>query len=319
MTSIQLLAACTLLTTGLGVSSVAPNEIDPGAPVVLEFPEADPSWRSVLVPAVATPHREAVVSSNSDARLAEIVVEPGQRVRKGDVIAHLDNAVLQAAADSARAAAERESGIARARQALELAKLTYDRTLSAHRDNAAHDSELDQARVSFLLAEAELTQAIESKQIAELDHDLALARLEERVIRAPFDGRIVRIDSEVGTVLNSGDPIATVADFSNLTVFLDLPSSWYDKLDVGSRYSLAAEDRMWGTPAAELVFIEPRINPATSTMRCEFVIENSTHTRPSGFTVVPVTENGLAWGASLEPGGVRDQTTRFAGFDPTGG
>jgi len=308
MAGIQTIALLSCLGASVGIAAPVPDTspAQPPLPSPLEtaedaqgmdnqarfFPMIGSDSRSLLIPAVAKPHREALLSTSTDAMLRHIVVEAGERVEEGDPIAYLDDTVLRAAANSAKAAAEREAGVERAKQALELARITYKRTLDAHRNNAAHDTELDQARISFMLAEAELAAAIENKHIAELDLEMALARVEERVIRAPFDGRVVRVDGEEGTILQTGDPIATVADFAKLRIHLDVPSAWYDKLHVGSVYRLAAEDEMWGEPVAELVFVEPQINPATSTVRCEFTIDNSAIARPAGFTVVPVTSDG---------------------------
>jgi RND family efflux transporter MFP subunit len=177
----------------------------------------------------------ASVSSRLSGRLAMLAVEEGSRVRRGEVLARLDNdeyraALDQALADSARAVAALGEGIA--------ARDQLARELARARDLRARDME-PEARAEELEAQlkgAEARVAVQEAQIRAAAAAVAFARanLENTFIRAPFDGTVLRKDAEVGEVVApvaaggglTRGAVVTMADLQTLEVEVDVNEAY---------------------------------------------------------------------------------------------
>ncbi len=144
--------------------------------VAIAMATQGPALRAVYATGSVEPVNWARVGPSLRARITEVLVEEGQRVREGQAMARLDN----------REAVHRvEEAEARARFAEE--ELGRIRTLVA-RDIAARAS-LDRAE-----AEARAVRAAA---------DAARRRLDDYVVRAPADGLVLRRDAEVGEVVDT--------------------------------------------------------------------------------------------------------------------
>ncbi|MBU1223196.1 MAG: efflux RND transporter periplasmic adaptor subunit [Gammaproteobacteria bacterium] len=120
----------------------------------------------------------------------EVLVKPGQRVKKGAVLLRLDKTVLQArldevAAERARADADEED----AKRELERAQELFDRTVSS-------TSELEAATLRHARAQAALSGANARLVIAKKN-------LGDAELRAPFSGVVSAVPGGPGTVVTA--------------------------------------------------------------------------------------------------------------------
>ncbi|MHB1327109.1 MAG: efflux RND transporter periplasmic adaptor subunit [Gemmatimonadales bacterium] len=177
----------------------------------------------------------ASVSSRIAGRLAALGVEEGTRVRRGQVMARLENAdyeaaVAQAVADSLRAmAALEEAQIARDQLGRDLARA---KELLARNLESASAIETINAQLEGASARVSVQQA----QVRSAQAALAFARanLDNTYIKAPFDGTVLRKDAEVGEVVApvaSGGgltrgAVVTMADLSTLEVEVDVNEAY---------------------------------------------------------------------------------------------
>ena len=177
----------------------------------------------------------ASVSSRISGRLASLSVEEGSVVKRGQVLARLDNddyaaAVAQAEAEQLRAeAAVAESRSNRDQLARDLAR---SRELLAKNLEPARTSE----DLASQLASAEARVNVQLAQIKAAEAAVAFARanFENTTIRAPFDGTVLRKDAEVGEVVApvaSGGgftrgAVVTMADLKTLEVEVDVNEAY---------------------------------------------------------------------------------------------
>ncbi|MEO1128944.1 MAG: efflux RND transporter periplasmic adaptor subunit [Planctomycetota bacterium] len=278
----------TMLACALAVPCLTQVCLAADAPAK-HFPSIDTATVSYMIPGTAQARREVIKGAPHDGVLQEIVVEQGQWVSTGDVIARMDDATARAAVALAREQASRTAGVERAQHSLKLAELQLTRTMSANEGGAVNETEVEDARLEVEIARASLNAALEDQRIAGLELMQAEARLEEHVIRAPFDGRVITIDIEPGAVLQIGDPIATICDYGTLKVDVMLPASWYHQLKKDADYQFHADAPVSREIEGRLVYIEPRVDAAVGGIRCRFFIENPKHALPVGFIVRPIT------------------------------
>ena len=215
---VVLAALALLAAVGSWVQKHAPVALAVTAPSVFKAGERNP-----LVTAsgyIVARHR-ATLSAKTVGRLDWLGVEEGSRVRKGEIVARLENPDLAAQRDQARAA-------------LEQADLDLQRGEVLGREGIMAQADLDKLRNSRKQLQAQL--------------DFADATLENMVIRAPFTGTITRKISEVGETVNPGaaggvdavNAVATLADFDSLEVEVEVSENGITKL----RQDMPAEIRV---------------------------------------------------------------------------
>jgi membrane fusion protein (multidrug efflux system) len=154
--------------------------------------------RSLTGTATLEARRAATVVSETGGEVLRLLVEEGDRVEKGQVLARLDS-------ERAR--------LTLAQQAATERRLSHDRDRHA----------LLQAR-NMISAEAlERSRFDHAAQSAQMD----LARLEvsRADIRAPFSGVITRRHIKPGQMLKVGVPAFDIADFSELEARLSIPEA----------------------------------------------------------------------------------------------
>jgi len=175
-----------------------------------------------------TARRIATVSSKITGKVREVLIEEGQVVAEGEVLAYLDDADAAAQRDLASAQlASAQSQLAEARAQLTLAEQTLvrQRELAAQKLVAA--SALDTAVAARAARLASLQRAVKVAQ-----DQLAIAGLgvDNTVIRAPFAGVIVAKAAQPGEMISPISAgggsirtgIGTLVDMDSLEVQVDV-------------------------------------------------------------------------------------------------
>lgn len=185
--------------------------------------------------------RKAAVSSKSTGRLDFLGVEEGSRVKKGQVLASLENEDLEAARDQARARVkEAQAGLVSARAELTDAELQYQRTKTLVRQDLVSRQDFDVAEARYKKAQAGVASAQAAVRTAQAGLAEAQAALEYSYIRSPFDGVVTTKYADVGEVVapfgaaaNARAAVVTLADMDSLMVEADVAESNLDKVHQG--------------------------------------------------------------------------------------
>jgi len=180
--------------------------------------------------------RSGVVATRIDAPVADVRVDVGDRVKKGDILANLVNDRFKW--DRAEKAAEvnqanAKISTAKARLALarqELKRISDLRTSAAYSKARFQDKELEVTRYVAELGEARaaLVRAQASLKMAETD-------LRYTAIRAPYDGAITQRHTEAGAFVKEGQPIVTMVSHKDIEIEADVPSRRIGGLAPGSK------------------------------------------------------------------------------------
>jgi len=193
----------------------------------------------------------ASVSAKIPGRLASLTVDGGSDVRKGQVIARLDND------DYAAAVAEADANVASARA--QVAEAVADRDQSArearrvaqiHEQSpelvSVQEVEAAQARADQAAARAGSAEARVGAAAAAMRY--AQATLENTYIRAPFTGTVLRKEAEVGEVVAPSvgggltrGAVVTMADLSSLEVEVDVNEAYIARVDHGQRAKITLD------------------------------------------------------------------------------
>jgi len=229
----------TLLNILIPILVVLPAAAQGPPPATVRLDEArqEPMMTPRSVTGEIVSLRRSLLASQIEGFVIQLDVNAGDSVKKGDVIARLDATlagfeVRRAEADLQAARGEvleREAELARFRRDLE-------RTRMLTEQGSATPSSLDAADVAVRRTEARLLQAQAGVMAEDANLALAARRLENKTIRAPFDGRVVRKRSEVGEWVSPGDTIVEIVSMTELEVRIEVPEHLmgYLSSDLGS-------------------------------------------------------------------------------------
>ncbi len=245
------LALLVLLPLPLWAETSAPPPAP--RPVVTEIVIADPT-RQRSFPGVIAAETQTVLAFQTLGRLATLPVSPGDMVRKGDVVATLDQVTLQEDVEAAQAAAH----AARAQADFALQSLARVRELV--RRNVASAAQLEQAQAAADTAGAQATAA---------EADLARARDAARfgTLTAPDDGIVLSTAAEVGSVLSAGSPVLTLAGKGGREAVIDVPAEFVVLLPADARFEVRASQGVRQSFPATLRLIEPEAGASLRTRR----------------------------------------------------
>ncbi len=182
--------------------------------------------------------RKAAVSSKSTGRLAFLGVEEGSRLKKGDILASLENEDLMAARNQAVAQIkEAEAGLNTTKAELADAELQYRRFKTLVEKDLVARQDFDTAVARHAKARAGVASSQAHIKVMQASLANAQAALEYTIIRSPFDGVVTAKYAEVGEVVapfgaavNARAAVVTMADLQSLMVEADVAESNLDKV-----------------------------------------------------------------------------------------
>ncbi len=232
----------------------------------------------------------AQVAARTTGTVMQVEVREGDNVKRGQVLAQLDQRELAARSNAALAGAQgATAGVEQARKAVAAAQAqadvlqkTYDRYAYLKEQKSVSPQEFDEvtakyqgARASLEQAKAGLRQAEAGASQAESESHAAQDVASYARIVAPFDGRVIRRTVEPGSLVSPGMMLFVVEDTSRYQLEATLPAEAQAtvKKNGVARVQL---DALGGKPlGGKVAEIEAGADPASHTLkaRIDFPIE----------------------------------------------
>lgn len=221
-----------------------------GPSPVLTVPLAPATTRPLAVPVVGdgsvAPWQELVLGAEvGGLRVLEVRVEEGDRVRAGDVLVRLDDALLLAQR------AQMEASINEARLALEFARSEVARARTLASGGIGPRQVLEQRESVAAQAEARLAAAVARRE------EVA-ARLAQATILAPSDGLVSRVALRIGAVTGPGQEALRLVRDGRLELNARVPELELDGIAAGQPVRVRHGGR---EIMAEVRAIAPTITP----------------------------------------------------------
>jgi RND family efflux transporter MFP subunit len=174
-------------------------------------------------------------------RIARLGFEEGTRVRKGEVIAEIENADIQAQLEaSRRMVAEAEAQLVESSASRDEDLRTLERQRALARDGITTDAALTGAQAAAAVSTARVRSAEAAIASARARVKVTEEAIENTNIRAPFDGVVIKKRAEVGETVSpfgvagqasrEGGAIATIADLAELEVQTEVSENNVAKL-----------------------------------------------------------------------------------------
>lgn len=296
---LMLAAGCTGESPATASQDKAPAA-PPPRPVRVFAAAEERVARTVVATGTLAAEDQVVVGTKVPGRLAEIAVDMGTRVRRGDVVARLDasdyrlrveqaDAALQQArvrlglppaGTDERVNPEQTSIVRQARAVLEEARLTRDRAARlveqeliarAQFDTAEANLQVTEGRYHDALEEVRTRQALLAQRRSELE--LARQQLADTAMVTPIDGAVAVKQASVGEYLAAGAPVATVVRLHPLRLRMNVPEREAAGVRVGQAVRLTLE----GDPVAyqgRVVRLSPIVQEQNRTLSVEAEVPN---------------------------------------------
>lgn len=160
------------------------------------------------------PVKHAEIASTVTERITSVVVEEGDLVSVGDVLATLDQREIEAKVRELEAR-------------LELMRIEADRVVKLHQRGFASTGLRD--------------QAVNAADVAAAVLEVAKAQLDEYSIQAPIDGMVLRRDAEVGELAEAGERLFYLGQLVPLRIVAEIDEEDIPKVAVGQSVLVSAD------------------------------------------------------------------------------
>jgi HlyD family secretion protein len=191
---------------------------------------------------------QVLISAKFAGRVSEVLVDEGQTVDAGTVIATMDVSDLEAQLAGAKAqvrradkaATEAQATIEQRESELVLAHQELERASALREGGFATTQALDLRRSQLKVAQASRTAAMANLDAANATTDAARADvarlrslLEDSVLKAPRRGRVEYKLVQSGEVVAAGAPVVTLLDLSDVYMTIFLPAHAAGRIALG--------------------------------------------------------------------------------------
>jgi len=191
---------------------------------------------------VTYPGAEVKVGAERSGRLLRVLVQEGQSVRAGDLLAEIESDEIRAAWEEARAR------VVEGEAELRLAELARDRRQKLVDEKIVATHDLDQATRDLEIARARVLTA--KATVSRYDAQLRKSR-----ILAPIAGTVTARHVDAGQTVESGDEAFTLADLSRLRIEGEAHEADAGAIALGAPVAITAEGypgRSWKGTVEEI-------------------------------------------------------------------
>jgi RND family efflux transporter MFP subunit len=229
-----------------------------------------------------TARRQATVSAKITGKISEVMIEEGQRVAEGDVLARLDDTEARAQLALARAQlAAARSQLGELHAQLAQAERDYVRQQELSRRQLVSEQSLDAALAQRDMVRARLGAATEQVSVAQESLRVAQVQLDNTVIRAPFGGVIVTKAAQPGEIISpmsagggfTRTGIGTIVDMDSLEIQVDVNEAFINRVASGQGVEATLNAYPdWKIPASVIAII-PSADRSKATVKVRIAIQ----------------------------------------------
>lgn len=182
------------------------------------------------------PWQVVEIRSPVEGLIEKVPVQRGDSIRKGQLLVELQSAAERSALDAARFRSQMEGRIASANSRVDYARRKLERMIELNAMSFMSVQARDEAEAEKRLAESDLKDALESRELARIDSRRAQDLLDLRTLKSPLNGIVVDRLLNVGDIAEAGTgrkPILKVAQVDPLRVEVLLPVAALGKVQIG--------------------------------------------------------------------------------------
>lgn len=233
-------------------------------PVELTEPTIGTAASYYVTTATLTPSSDAQINARTSGVVREIFHEEGDDVKTGDVLLKLEDD-------------DQRLRLKQAKQKYASAEREFNRLSKMKSAGAVSPTEWETANNNFLTSRT--------------DVELAELALSYTNIVAPFEGRVVWREIDLGAHVTSGDLLFRMMTINPLLVRVHVPANRIGRVAKGQKVELTI-DSLEKKVEAEVDLVSPIVDPTTGTVKVTLRLDNySQGVRPGDFTEIKMITN----------------------------
>lgn len=189
----------------------------------------------------------ALISPQMNGQIVKIYVKEGQQVRRGQVLAKLNDDVLN-------------KNLAQLQTSLLLADTMYQKQKKLYDQN--------------VVSEVQYLQSKNQKESLEKNIDVIKSQIALSIIRAPFSGIIDQIFVKEGEMTMPGKPVIQIVNLSKMEVTADVPENYLPTVNVNNKINLTFQTYPDIKITSKISFKGNVIDPVNRTFRLKAIFAN---------------------------------------------
>jgi len=207
------------------------------------------------------------LAAQRDGVLAEILVEAGAPVKKGQLLARLDDRQLTADRDAAQAKVRSTAADLKNWEAgAKVARSEWDRAEELWKANIIAKEQEEKAKYQSEATDFEVERQREDLKFEQETLRSLDLELEKTRITAPFDGVVARRYVRVGQQVAKNDRLFWVSAVGPLRVKFSLPETYLGRVKKGTQLIVTTPEAANDTHEARVVLVSPVVDPSSDTI-----------------------------------------------------
>jgi len=277
-------------------------ESEPATPVQVEAAKKEGIQRIITAEAVLYPLKQATIVPKIGAPVQKFLVNRGDRVYEGQLLAVLESRDLVAAAEESKSLYEQaeatyettteatmledltkaQADVESAREGLDSAKRVYDSRLALLHEGALAQKLVEDAKVALVQAQSQYTTVqqhlkalqtvsqLEQRKAAQAQMQAAKAHYNATAvqalyaeIRSPIKGVVADRPLNLGEMASSGSPLFSIIDTSRVIARANFPVQEAAAIRVGDKATITGPG---GEVTGKVTVVSPSVDPSSTTV-----------------------------------------------------
>jgi RND family efflux transporter MFP subunit len=260
-------------------------------PVDVVIAQPATAGQDLVLPGETAAWYETTIYARVNGYVAKWLVDIGDHVNKGQLLATIETPELDAELQAARAQLKASEAQVEARKAeAAFSKTTNERWRDSPK-GVVSEQEREAKKADYESSEARLYAANAQVNLDKAKVDQYNALAEFKLVKAPFDGTITERKIDIGNLVTAGSgttttPLYRMAQTDPLRIFVDVPQSASGELmNSGVPAEIRATGAVGGVFAGKIARSAESINAQARTMRVEVDMPNANHALVPGMYV----------------------------------
>lgn len=215
------------------------------------------------------------IAPRTGGRLLSVNVQLGDRVRRGQVLAKVEDREIVEQVRQAEASQEVSKATIRQREAdLKVAELNFERSTNLFQRQLLAKQALDDAESRYMAAVAQFD--LSKAQLNQNDSRLEELKinLQNTSVTSPVDGFVGKRSVDPGAMVNTNTAIASVVDISRLRLVVNVVEKDLRMVSAGDVAEVEVDAYPGETFHGKIARVAPVLDPATRTATMEVEIPN---------------------------------------------
>jgi RND family efflux transporter MFP subunit len=214
--------------------------------------------------------------------VADVDVERGDVVKKGQVVAHIEASAERAAVAYNKAKADSTAEIQAKQAVLDQKAGVLRRKIGLQKDRVGSAQDVENAQADYNVAKQEAELARLNHTVTGIELSRAETDLELRTIRSPIDGLVTQRSIGPGEFFHQESTIVTIARIDPLNVETYLPVRYFKLIKVGDVATVYPNDPVGGERKAKVTVVDRVFDAASGTYGVRLELPNADNELPAG-------------------------------------